>query len=172
MKTYLTLLGLSVGIVCGLATPAAAGSQSVDVGVRYHASEPSFETLPMREDYSYRLGYRMGDQGGFWQLALNYTPSVSDPSVDYVLTPEVNIILNDKIWRGGIGVLKSYVEPKDGSIDSDWTDIYWQLFFGVAVPVGGVSLEAFTYYVFEDWGELEIPGMDDLDLGVWVKFKL
>lgn len=133
-------------------TPDASLNKLV-VGAQGHATISDFTDLPLKSgDYSYKLMYEYHEGIGYWQLGASYAPSPSAEGVEYVLTPQVNLILKDRIYRLGAGALKSYVE---GDEDSHWTSVYWQICAGLGIPLGSrFSLDLYGHYVFERWDSI------------------
>ena len=157
---------------------ASAGSPAaISVGTRYHLEHGSFDELPFDDgDMSYGAAYEWHEDGGYWQVALMYTPSVggnvgdrTTNSTDYVITPQINLLFKDGTWRGGIGVLRSYIKDKDDG--AEWTDIYWQALFGVHLPMFGLEFDILLGYVFETWNDFESYAFDDMDYNVWISFS-
>jgi hypothetical protein len=86
---------------------------------------------------------------GLWQIGADYVPRSSDKRFDSIITPCINLILKDRIYRIGLGALKSHVET-DG--DSYWTDIYYQVIAGLGIPLGSrFSFDIYGHYVFKKW---------------------
>lgn len=167
---FLILVGLSVSIVLG-PLQAEAGGHALGIGGRYHADHSEFEELPFDDgDISYGINYEYHEDVAFWQVGVMFTPDVGGTNTaDTVITPQVNLIVKDDIWRGGFGVLKSYIEFDDGG--SDWTDLYWQMHAGVSFPIGPVFVTALAHYAFEDFGEMKDFDFDDLEYGLWLSYK-
>ncbi|MBT3193370.1 MAG: hypothetical protein HN341_12530 [Verrucomicrobia bacterium] len=168
MKTHPSLL-----VLCGLLALFAvrAGAESaVSMGARYHTEHSVFTELPFEDgDMSYSLGYEYHDASGYWQIMVGYAPGAGSGtnSVDSVITPQINLLLSDRSWIGGVGALASYIEGPD---ESDWTDVYWQVMFGLEIPIGSLKLEILTYYPFEEWGGFSDFEMDDLEFGASLKY--
>lgn len=121
------------------------------------------------DDFSARVAYEYHEKGAYWQLAMDY---VWDPSavgsLDYILTPEINVIFKDNLWRGGLGVLSSYTS---GATD-DWTDIYWQFLAGIHLPMFTLDVKLDVAYVFKDWGDVSDFDTDDLEYIISASFDL
>jgi hypothetical protein len=170
-KTKLLILGgVLVSLTLGTSL-LAAGKNSIGIGGRYQVDHSAFEELPFDDgDISYGVNYEYQEDAAFWQLGVLYTPEVGGTnSADYVVTPQINLMLKDDIWRGGIGALMSYIKDDNG--EDDWTDLYWQLHLGVAIPIGPLSLTALAHYVFEDYGEIKDFDFDDLEYGAWLSYQ-
>ena len=145
--------------------------QAVGVGARYQVENTYIEDLPFDDgDITYTLSYEYHDRAGYWQVMVGYTPDVGDGDiVDYVITPQLNLIIQDGVFRAGTGVLGSYVQNKEDG--SDWTDVYWQMMLGLEYPIGSFSLEAMAYYQFDAWGDmLSDFEFDDMVYGGVLKY--
>ena len=136
---------------------------------RFHRDHPVFTELPFDNgDVSYGLAYEYHESAAYWHLGLDYAPSVSGTNnVDYVLTPDLSLVFTDNLWRLGAGILDSYKES-DFEQDKGWTGIYWQLIFGINVPVAGLKFDLFGYYTFKDWSDLN--HFDTIEFGVWMSY--
>ena len=144
----------------------AAGRSVLSGGARLHMDNSVSDDIPFGDDdISVLLGYEYHEDAAFWQLAVGYTPDVDSAlGVDYVVTPQMNLIIKDNMWRAGFGALWSYVKPDVGK--SDWTDVYWQFLLGINLPVMGLSMDVNAYYPFEDWGDLGDFDFSDVEYGV------
>lgn len=143
----------------------------LSVGTRLHMDHSVFESLPFSDDdLTYLVTYEFHEGEGLWQLGLGYTPEPGkDTSVDAVWTPQVNLIFKDRFWRGGIGVLTSYIESDK---DNQWMDLYWQFIVGIHIPFSWrIGLDVNSYYVFEDWGKIGKFDGRDIEFGVLLNFK-
>ena len=147
----------------------------VSAGVRQHIMHSEFEELPFEDgDLTYTIGYEYHDKHGYWQLLVGYTPEVGieelgldEMATDYVITPQLNLIIQDGVVLAGAGILKSYIETED---DSDWTDIYWQIMLGFEIPLGAIRLELLAYYPFETWGDIDEFSGSDIEFGGSIKY--
>lgn len=144
--------------------------------MRYHTEHSAFEDLPFdKGDLSGVLAYEYHESEAYWQLGLGYAwdPSGSredfaDP--DYVITPQINLILKDGLWEGGVGALRSYTKFDDGS--SDWTSLYWQFILGVRLPaIAGFDLSVASFYTFDRWGNLSDFSSRDLEFGAKLSYR-
>jgi len=142
-------------------------------GARRHAEHSAFKELPFADgDMSYTVGCEYHDLSGYWQFIVGYAPDVGTNTtpnaagvsnkVDYVLTPQLNMLVVDGIWIGGMGVMASQVKTE---LTDDWTDIYWQFMFGIEIATPIIRLEILAYYPFENWGELSEFDFGDIDYG-------
>jgi len=149
---------------------AKSPKSAVGAGVRQQVDHSVFEDLPFDDgDLTYTLGYEYHDGAGYWQLLLGYTPEVGDGDVvDYVITPQLNLIFQDRIFLAGTGVMGSYVESKEEG--GDWTSVYWQLMLGFEIPLGPVKLEMMAYYPFEGFSDLDEFDFSDIEYGGSLKY--
>ncbi|MCA1809432.1 MAG: hypothetical protein ABR497_03990 [Kiritimatiellia bacterium] len=166
---------LSLGLLVGWGVREAGAQHSLLLGGRYHNEHSHFDALPFGNgDISYLLGYAYGESLGIWQLAVDFAPDVSGgrpddedgprAAVDYVVTPQLNVLVKDRIFRGGVGFCTSYIRAED---DSEWLDPYWQFFLGFNFPlVGKVSLDATAAYAFEKWDRLDRFDFDDVEFNL------
>ena len=164
------ITALSIVLLLSVAsTQAATRSVSrMGAGARYHKAQDTVVAAPFDNDVSYGVFYEYHEGETFWQLGVNYASSMGSNDVDYVLTPEINLIFADDFWLGGTGILSSYVSDET---TSDWSDIYFQLILGFQIPVGNMSLEVLGYYVFDDFDALGEFDFDEIDIGVWLMYK-
>lgn len=149
---------------------AAEGNTAIGFGTRMRIEHSQHENLPHGDgDLSYAVALEWHESEAYWQLAVDFAPKPSESNtVDYVLTPQLSLILKDQFWRGGIGLLWSLVE--DENEGGEWTDLYYQFMFGVSMPVYRLNLDIFLYYYFEDWDELADFDFTDIEFGVWLGF--
>ena len=168
MKTTLILTAALAALIVTVPASFAADTQAIALGARQHAAHSIFTDLPFDDDIGYTLAYEYHSTDAYWQFGVGYTPDPGGSNaVDYVITPQINLMAKDNFWRGGAGLAASYIET---DTDSDWTDLYFQLLLGVAIPFGAMEIDIQAIYVFEDWGELGDFDFDDLDYGAWLKY--
>ncbi len=137
-------------------------------GVRRHVDHSVFEELPFDDgDVSYILGCEFHDQNGYWQLLLGYTSEVGSNVVDYVVTPQINLILQDRGWQAGVGALSSYIATE---ASTDWTDIYWQFILGYTVRLPVLAFDILAYYPFESWSVLRDFDGSDIEFGILLRY--
>jgi hypothetical protein len=164
-----TLTSISLVLLLCLST-AEAGSrfnQRFGVGARYHAQQDTELEVAFDDEATYGLVYEIHEGGTFWQLGAQYGTGLGTNEVDYVITPEINLMLTDGAWRGGIGALASYVSTDE---DSDWSDIYYQLILGLDFPLGSLALSFQAAYVFEDFDGLGEFDFDELDWSGYLSY--
>lgn len=168
MKTVTSIL--IVLALCIATTHAAASSkQRFGVGARYHAQHNAEEREVAFDDEStYGIVYEYHEGNTFWQLGAQYGTSLGTNDVDYIITPEINLMLTDGAWRGGIGALATYFS---GDVDDDWSDIYYQFILGVDFPIGSLALSLQTAYVFEDFDKLDEFDFDELDWAGYLSYQ-
>ena len=160
--------------------PEFKGKHAVTGSARFHVEHSAFTALPFDDgDFGYLLAYEYHEGLGLWQAGVEYAPSPDgDPDVNYVLTPQVSLILQDRIFRAGMGVLWSYVarettetEPVEPVIDG-WSSPYYQFNIGLNFPIlERFSIGIDSYYVFEGWGELKEFDIGDIEFGASVSVK-
>jgi hypothetical protein len=176
MKTnrYLHSSGLIAVLALAVANVALAEvTQSFGVGARSHQERTSFSELPFKDgDLSYSAAYEYHDGDAFWQLACDVTPGLDGSgtnAADYAITPQLNLLLKDKMLQGGVGILSTYTH---GEEDGDWTDLYWQFILGVSLPLpGSLSVEINAYYVFESWDNIGEFDFGDIEYGAFLNYK-
>lgn len=157
-------------VVAGMAR--GESSQVFAIGAKSHQDHSVFKELPYSKgDVSYSLAYEYHDADAFWQLACDVTPDPGSKTntLDYAISPQLNLILKDRIVQGGLGILSSYTHGEEGG---DWMDMYWQFILGVAVPLtGAFSIEANAYYVFKDWSDLGDFDVKDIEYGAYLGYR-
>ena len=170
MKKILRFLWPGLLILACPNTPAQ-DRNAVTGGVRWHAEHSVFSDLPFgKGDLSYALGYEYHEGMALWQICADYAPDLSGTNkANYAITPQLNLLFKDKIWRAGLGVLDTYVSSKDDA-HNGWTSIYWQFIAGIDVPIKKFSLGASVFYPFAHWGELDRFDYRDLDYGVSLSY--
>jgi hypothetical protein len=164
-----------VSVLCAAHASAAAGDQStIAFGTRFHTENGAFTDLPFDNgDLTYGAAFEWHEKDAYWQICIGYSPKPGRTNdVEHVLTPEVNLMVKDNYWRGGLGAVWSYVEREKGSQnESDWLDVYWQFMFGFSMPIGGMHLDLMAYYVFEDWDKLDEFDLNDIEFGAWLGYN-
>jgi len=131
----------------------------------------AFEALPFTGNFSAAAAYQWHEEAGYWQVALDYVPAFTGSNaVEAVYTPQLNLIFNDGIWRGGAGVLNSYIDRGDNA--DPWTGFYWQFIAGINLPVKHVDFDLMVFYVFENGRALREFDLKDLEFGIWLNLSL
>lgn len=173
MKNRIVRYGVLFGF-CMLSAGAAQGAtQKFSVGARRHVEHSVFDQLPFDAgDISYGVAYEYHEDAAYWQIALSFCPhprgASATNSVDYVYTPQLNLVFRDGIWRGGLGILTSYLKPDEG--ESEWTSLYYQFLLGLQFPVAGLELDIQAFYTFEKWSLLDAFEVDDIEFGIWLTY--
>jgi hypothetical protein len=164
--------GLILGLVIAASSVALADvSQSFNVGGKYHQKHSAFIELPYDEgDISYSLAYEYRDADALWQLACDLTPEFkSRDDLDYGVSPQLNLLLVDRVFQGGVGILSTYTSGEDSG---EWMDMYWQFILGLSLPLPGpLTLQVNSYYVFKSWGDVGDFDVGDVEYGAYLGYK-
>ena len=183
MKTQYRAAAVLVVLACVPCFCLAAGKDyqsKVALGGRMYGKNTAFSELLHGEgDISYGAAYEYHERFAYWQVALQYSPDPTkvvenedgtELQADSIYTPEINLIAKDegRIWRGGIGILRSY---QTGEGLDDWTDFYWQFIFGIQIPVARVDAGLYANYVFKDWGKFYDFDADAIDFSLWLSLS-
>lgn len=176
MKTSITIALAALLLASAQFTARAQGKSdsAISGGFRYHQDHTVFEELPFGEgDISYALFYEASDQNMTLQLGCGYCPEVTGSSnnVDYVLSPQANLILKDGMWRGGLGITRAYILD-DNDENDKWTHTYFQFLLGVEFPLFNIPLSVYAYYPFDEWSNLSEFDVEDVDFGATLRFNL
>ena len=140
----------------------------ISVGARLHFDYAEFEKVPIKEeDYSYLLFYEVHNEFAYWQVGGSFTPGPEDNRFDHIITPQLNLIAKDRIYRIGVGALISNVKMND---DSDWTRVYWQVIFGLGIPVGQFGIDLYGHYVFESWNKPGEPASEAPEISLLINY--
>ncbi|MDI6775174.1 MAG: hypothetical protein QME60_07255 [Verrucomicrobiota bacterium] len=171
---------LATAVVLPALAKEKEGYSVVGAGVRMHTEQPHFADRPFgKGDLSYGLNYQWQEEKAFLQLGLDYALSISaeltdeqgnpiEDSVNSILTPYLNLVVKDGLYRGGIGILRSMVDYDQQ--DDDWTPIYWQFLLGVNLPIVMAGIDIQAFYVFEGWDKLSDFKADDIEFGCSINF--
>ncbi len=167
ISTLVTILTIVLTLEC---RAADSSSQALGFRIRNHIDHSIFVESPFGEnDISYGLAYEYHDNNGLWRLGVDYTPDVSgDSMIEYAVTPNLSLIAKDGMWRGGLGILSTYTSHE--TMGTDWSDLYWQFLFGIALDVGALSLDVSAFYVFDDWDNLSEFDFDDIEFGAGIAY--
>lgn len=146
------------------------------VGGRYHEKQSEFDDLPLGNgDISYLMAYSYLWQASIWQFGLDVAPDVSGKmpetgkNVNFALTPQFNLLFRDRYFRGGAGILTSYLRGEDG--EGKWLGPYWQLQLGLSFPIYKTfSIDIATYYVMENWSKFTAFRFNDLEYGLLINY--
>lgn len=162
-----------------LSRPAFADESphSLNAGGRYHTENTVFTDLPYgNADISYALFYTFAEKYAAIQLGVDFAPDVSGTrdapntnKTDYVVTPQLNLIIKDRIFRAGVGLLTGYIRDDKGG--GDWLDPYWQMMLGLDIPLGkNFSVEGNVYYVLETWDKIADFRLKEIEYGLWLNY--
>lgn len=167
-RTTRSLIAISFSLLAG--TAFGKTENRFSVGVRHHADHSVYTELPFDDgDLSYGIAYEIHENEAYWQLAVEYAPDISGTNaVDFAVTPQLNLLFEDRGWRGGLGVLTSYVAGDD---DDEWTDLYWQFIFGFHFGTSRKpEIDVLVYYPFESWSDIGDFDAQDIEFGLWLCF--
>lgn len=160
-------LWLVSGMVFALALAVANESRAgniLSVGGRYHQAHSSFADLPYADgDLSYGALYEVREGDSTVQFGCSVTPEFDKrDDIDYAVTPELNLMLIDRVFQGGVGILSSYLSRNEG--DSEWMDLYWQILLGLRLELSkSLTLQVSGSYVYEKWGDLGDFDFEDIE---------
>lgn len=151
----------------------AATVSFYSIGARYHTTHTRFEDYPFRSgDISYQAGLEFHEGIGFWQLIMGYNPSPKsspdpeDPAVDYILTPQLNLILHDQGWLAGTGILSSYIKDEE---ESDWSKTYWQTMLGYQFRFQYFTMDVMGIYSFDRWSNFSDFRFGNMEFSAMLK---
>lgn len=183
MKKFIifTLACLCFTIVCTDNTFAAKNNpwlsindnnkmtHKISIGAKSHFDYANFSRIPIEDDdYSYLMFYELHNDFAYWQIGGSFTPGPDDDRFDHVITPQINLIAKDRIFRIGMGALISDIKI-DG--DDDWTRVYWQAIFGLGIPIGDhFGIDIYGHYLFKSWNQIEKPASEAPQVSVMVNF--
>lgn len=156
-------------LLCLLMSSPVFAQMAASVMVKQHDARPDFAERPYgKDDMSYGLFFDAFDGKGGWRFGAMYSDDVTGISaVETVITPEIALLVADRIWETSIAVLIDYVE---GSGESEWGDVYFQTQLGFNIPLGNsVMLGAHAFYPMESIGDLVDIGFNDLDFAVQLR---
>ena len=146
------------------------GQTAVSVLVKEHDNRAdTFEDRPYgKDDISYGLFVEAFEGVGGWRFGAMYSGDLSGaPGADSVITPEIALLVVDRIWETGFSVLIDYVDV-DG--DTDWGDVYFQTQLGLNLPLGNsVQAGIHAFYPFSSISDITDFGFDDLDYGIQIR---
>lgn len=147
------VLAMGVAGMVAWAGVAQAG-QAVSLSGRYHQDQEEFTEYPFNTgDLSYMVAWETDNDDALVQFGAAFCPSFKErETLDYAVTPQMNLLLKDRVFRGGLGILTTYTQ---GDEDDDWTDMYWQFLLGLSFGVTKkVTLDTYAVYPFKDWDSL------------------
>ncbi len=161
---------LTIVLLLTTAGVGACHASAIKVGIRPHVSHPSSEDPPFSDgNMSYLLAYEHDDGQTLWQMGMGYTAQGTSTSlVTSAVTPQLHMILKDRTFWGGLGIMKSYVKGDE----SYWTDFFWQLQVGIHLPLTrNMDLQMGAYYLFDEWGDIGDFSSDEVELGGAVSYS-
>ena len=173
-----TRAALAIALALAIRPALAESPHSLSIDGRYHKENTAFTDLPYdNADISYGLAYTFSEEHAAIQLGVDFAPNVNGTrdaphtnKTDYVITPQVNLIVKDRIFRGGVGILTSYIQ--DNNDEGDWMDIYWQMMLGLCIPLGkNFSVEGNVYYVMERWDKIVDFQPKELEYGLRLNYN-
>lgn len=183
---------LAIGIALGGATESHARTRSrassrrtgwqvagsdvhAYLGARYHANSSVLPGLPFESgDFSGLIGLEFHEKAAYWQMLLGAASGPEGLGFDtrYVLTPQMNLLLKDGSFLGGVGILRSHIDPDVPGIKSGWSKTYYQFLFGYDFSAGKrMSINVFVLYPFLRWGELKEFSGSDLEYKAGLSFS-
>lgn len=144
-------------------------THKISIGGTWHSNYSNFDKMPIEEDdYSYLLFYELHNKFAYWQLGGSFTPGPDDNRFDHIITPQLNLIIKDRIYRIGIGALTSNLKING---DNDWTRVYWQCIVGLGIPLGShFGIDIYGHYLFESWKKIEKPASAAPGISVMINF--
>ncbi len=154
-----TLAVIGVALLAGV----AQAQQALSLSGRYHRDQPDFAEYPFGDgDLSYMVAWETHNEDALIQIGADVCPVFDDnEAVDYAVSPQFNLLLKDRIYRGGLGVLSTYTKGDD---EDEWMDMYWQFLLGLSFELPAkLSLDAYAIYPFKDWGSLGDFGVDHIE---------
>ena len=173
-----TRAALGIALALSIRPAFAESPHSLSVGGRYHTENTVFSDLPYgNADISYAMAYTFSEEHAAIKLGVDYAPDVSGTrdapntnKTDCVITPQVNFIVKDRMFRGGVGILTSYIRDDQG--EGNWLDIYWQLMLGLCIPLGKhLSMEGNVYYVLERMDKITEFRLKEIEYGLWLNYN-
>jgi hypothetical protein len=166
-------IGVAAAGLLAAAAQAQAPVPSVVVGGRYHAASTVLPDLPYDDgDLSLLVAYQLEEAASVLQFALDYAwdAGARSNAVDYVLTPQINVLFRRNWLAFGTGALMSRIEGEGEG--TGWTGLYYQFLAGTELDLGSrASLTALAAYPFDDFGELGEFDTGDLEYTVYLKFR-
>jgi len=149
-------------------TPCFA-QKGVSVQMKQHEARTDFDERPYgKDDISYGLFLDLFEGIGGWRFGATFSDDLSGlPLVDSVVTPEVTLLVVDRIWETGISLMVDYVDA-DGS--AEWGDIYFQTQLGINFPLSDrILLGGHVFYPMESITDLVDFGFSDLDMAIQLR---
>lgn len=142
-------------------------------GGRYHTESSVLTFLPYKDgDVSATVGVELRDAMGYWQLLLNgmERPGDDDSTASRILTPQVHMVLKDRAFLAGVGMLRSHI--RDDEHGTGWTRMYFQLKSGLEFELADrLLLSGMVAYPFKRWDALNDFKASDLEYSVGLSFR-
>ncbi len=165
---------IALSFSCLFVTSTLAAAVNVySIGARYHTTHSRYEEYPFRSgDLTYQAGIEFHEGIGFWQIILGYTPSPKGildpelPEIDHIITPQLNLIIQDGGWLAGTGILASYIKDE---IESDWSKTYWQTMIGYQYDFQNFKLDIMAIYSFDRWSNISDFRFDNIEFSGMLK---
>lgn len=173
MKTHHWLVcGAVIAMGLQLGDARAESQHRLGLGARYHVAHSFVPEFPYDDgDLTYQAVYEYHEDVALWQLVVGYTPDAGRSNgVDYVIAPQINLLLKDGIWRGGLGIGWDYIRtelPDAG----DWSDLYYQFILGCSLPLGSLNLDVSAFYPFAKWDDLSEFEFADIEFGLGLTYS-
>lgn len=168
------LLAVFIGVGVGIVSAPAENRWAL--GGRYHSENTTFPELPFgKGDLSGFVAYEYVEAAGAWQVGLDVCPRSTKEystngtdTADYVLTPQLNLVLKEKYILMGGGALISYVARKD----PEWTDLYYQFLAGLHFELKpSIHLNIVSYYPFQEFADFKDFEPKALEYGAWLSLR-
>ncbi len=142
------------------------------VGIRSHSSNSAFEEMPYSSgDTSYQFYYEIYDlaTSGFWQIVFGSVEDPKNSEVRKIYSQQLNLVLKDRFYRGGLGILNHCIVTDDSE---EWSDTYYQFILGVYISfTENLGLGINGYYLFEKLDEDTSFDSDDIEYSLMLDFK-
>lgn len=169
-------LPLALAALCLLsasAAPADVISYAVDVGGRYHQASTVLKDIPYDEgDWSYHAGFEAHEGAGYWEVGADFGDATAGTNgTAMLITPQVNLMAEDRGVVGGIGLLSTYNQDAVEGED-EWSDLYFQFSIGIDMPIGKrIGIRLLAHYPFSDWGDLSDFDFSDMEYSGTVRYR-
>jgi len=147
-------MAVGMAVAALLAVAAQADTEAISLSARLHRAQEKFTDYPYSDnDLSYMAAWEVHTDDALLQFGADFCPKFkSDDAPDYAISPELNLLFKDGVFRGGGGLLSTY-EKSDS--DSKWMDLYWQFLLGFSFNLPAkLSLDVYAIYPFKDLSEL------------------
>ena len=168
MRRSLCLLVVSLAVVGVLAAPAQAGHR-IGGGVQYLKTLGDIKDIPEFDSNAFGFLASYQYDGGLLKLEgdvewiLDYGGSSNS-----LIQPQAYLLVGGLIYAGaGIGI---------GYFDGNWqNDPFYALRAGVDFTLGGLDLDAFALYRFQDtevFEDFESQDLDSITFGAMIRFHI